>query len=123
MAKVCALTQPGPVPGSARSPGTPARRVSARCFYLPETHRQCPLGGLRSIPLLLVESLLMGVIALVLFESQKPFPEGLLVRLLRPGVEARRTPGIQQLLVQLILRKTGQRPDRPDLFIDSQPVS
>jgi len=131
--RACSLTQAGP-----RSPGSPtgaglfrraARSASVRVIhpasegrYLgdPRPSSARPLSGLSSIALLAFQVFLVVNIGVgVMLCLEYPTPTGIMVRLLRPGISAQRSPGIQPLLVRVERHGRGLT----HLYVNSQPVS
>ena len=117
------LTQPGPQPALAVASGL-FRNVrvihpwsEGRYIGDPRTSAARPLSGLSWISLLTFQLML---VLIIMFVAISPVtPEGIRVRLLRPGVSAQPSPGIQPLLVRV--ERRGREPAR--LYVNWQPVS
>jgi hypothetical protein len=72
--------------------------------------------GLIALITYLLEFISIGVLQ----SSAYIIPVGLRIHLVRPGISARRNPGIQPLLVRV---ESGGRSWRASLYVDSRPVS
>ncbi len=81
---------------------------------------QSPFTRLTQNWLIVVLALLMVWIPLAVYQIlEHPIPTGLPVHLLRPGVAAPRSPGIQPLLTRVVASAPGAR---PSLYIDFELV-
>ena len=103
--KAYALTQAGPQsPAFRRAAVSGSIRVihpASEGKYIgdPRPSRARPLSGLSSIALLLIEVLLVLIITFLVLRPITP--KGIRIRLLRPGVSAQPSPGIQPLVVRV----------------------
>lgn len=119
------LTQPGPQPALAVASGL-FRNVrvihpwsEGKYIGDPRTSASRPLSGLSWIALLLNILLPSAVAVVVMVSLEYPTPIGFKVRLLRPGVSAQPSPGIQPLIVRV--ERRGLDPAR--FYVNWQPVS
>jgi hypothetical protein len=129
------LTQPGPQPRAADQPKlrVAPRRIYPTAFVIPR--RPVPpvppaftkpawIGLLTVLCLFVIDAPVW-----VLFNPRRFFPVGLPIHLMNPAVRYQATPGIQPVLVRLVLGGCDQTDPsgrvllRPCLYIDTQSVS
>jgi hypothetical protein len=116
--KTYPLTQTGPVPGRILPVATKTITTCHRTkSAIPRPFTRLPQTSL--VLVLTLFTIWTAVVVCVSGEGLLLLPRGLPIHVVRPGVIAPRSPGIQPLLVYL---RDGRNP-RPTLYVDSNLVA
>jgi hypothetical protein len=116
--KTYPLTQAGPVPGRQIAPPIYGKTIAAS--HQTRSAMPRPFARLSQTSLILVLTLFMIWTAVVVsFCLERVVPTGLRIHVIRPGVIAQRSLGLQPLRVRVA---TGGRGGRPAIWVDRQGI-